>query len=155
MVLKKLYQDIGEVYLENLKSKETETERMVKTRLNQGFFGTVVMANYDTTYCITGLKTPQMLEAAHIVSWKNDVKNRINPQNGLCLNRLHRKAFDEGYFTIMNDFSIQVSKYLDDFEDSMGLDFLKSQNEKTIKTPIQFMPKVEFLTYHQEHIFLK
>lgn len=135
------------------KPKITEKKRIITTRVNQGFFRTAVLINYDSTCCITGLNIPSMLEAAHIVSWRKDKENRLNPQNGLCLNRLHHKAFDEGFFTIMNDFSIKTSKYLNDFNHSDGLNFLKQIEGKCINAPSRFLPKQAFLEFHREYIF--
>lgn len=135
------------------KHKITEKKRIITTRVNQGFFRTAVLINYDSTCCITGLNIPSMLEAAHIIGWKKDKGNRLNPQNGLCLNRLHHKAFDHGYFTIMDDFSIKISRHLEEFNDSEGLDFLKSFNGKCINSPNRFLPKQEFLEFHRSNVF--
>ena len=36
----------------------------------------------------------------------------MNPRNGLCLNLLHHKAFDEGLITITPEFRVRVSASL-------------------------------------------
>jgi putative restriction endonuclease len=80
-------------------------------------------------------------------------KNHLNPQNGLCLNCLHHKAFDAGYFTILEDYSIKTSAYLEDFSNSERLDFLKKFDGKYINSPLRFVPKSEFLAFYRETVF--
>ena len=38
--------------------------------------------------CITGLSVPSLLVASHIVPWRHDRANRVNPRNGLLLDRV-------------------------------------------------------------------
>ncbi len=79
--------------------------RMVNTRVNQYRFRKLVMTNYNFTCCITGIQQPELLVASHITSWSKFENNRLNPRNGICLNALHDKAFDNKLLTITaNDF---------------------------------------------------
>jgi putative restriction endonuclease len=75
-------------------------ETLIRVRVNQGFFRAAVLAAYDLRCCITGLATPQLLTASHIVPWSVDATNRTNPRNGLCLNAIHDRAFDCGLLTV-------------------------------------------------------
>src|SRR5690606_36917730 len=77
-----------------------EKERLVRTRVNRGFFRKTILASYNNTCCITGLKMPEMLVAGHIIPWAEDEQNRMNPRNGLCINALHDKAFEVGLLSI-------------------------------------------------------
>ena len=47
----------------------------------------------------SGLAVPELLVASHIKPWKDsDSKTeRTNPMNGLTLNALHDKRFDNGH----------------------------------------------------------
>ena len=47
--------------------------------------------------------------------WTKAERNRLNPQNELCLNSIHDRALDQGFMTITTDFKILVSKYFDDY----------------------------------------
>ena len=76
---------------------------MVKVRVNQARFRRAVLASYNARCCISGLAVPQLLIASHIVPWSMDAKNRLNPQNGLCLSALHDKAYDLGLITVLPD----------------------------------------------------
>ena len=72
-------------------------EGVVKVRVNQSFFRNTVLASYENKCCITGISIPDFLVASHIIPWSKDEKNRLNPENGLCLNSIHDKAFDKGF----------------------------------------------------------
>jgi putative restriction endonuclease len=84
----------------------------IRVRVNQGFFRSAVLAAYDIRCCITGLTTPQLLTASHIVPWSVDATNRTNPRNGLCLNSLHDRAFDCGLLTVTPQFIVKLSPIL-------------------------------------------
>lgn len=126
--------------------------RSVKQRLNQGFFRMSVLAAYENTCCITGLKVPELQIASHIVPWSVDKKNRTNPHNGLCLNALHDKAFDKGLITISKDYKIIVSRQLNK-EDSAIKNLLMRYHNKSMIKPHKFLPELEFLEYHNDSIF--
>lgn len=83
--------------------------QFIKARVGQRSFRNWVLSSYSYTCCITGIKQPELLIAAHIKPWSIDEKNRMNPSNGLSLNALHDKAFEHGYFTIIPDYLIKVS----------------------------------------------
>ncbi|MCI7390386.1 HNH endonuclease, partial [Butyricimonas virosa] len=69
-----------------------EREAIVKLRINQNFFRKMILASYNTTCCITGSRTHELLTACHIIPWNIDKTNRMNPQNGLCMNILYHSA---------------------------------------------------------------
>ena len=81
----------------------------VQVRVNQARFRKSVLASYNATCCISGLQHENLVIASHIVPWSMDTKNRLNPQNGLCLSALHDRAYDQGLITVMPDFTVRVS----------------------------------------------
>jgi putative restriction endonuclease len=130
-------------------------EAFVRTRINQGFFRTAVLAAYGSRCCITGLSVPQLLNASHIVPWSVDVKNRTNPRNGLCLNAIHDRAFDCGLLTVTPDLKVKVSaKVKADAADKASREFLWRFEGMSIFAPQRFVPDEMFLRYHNEHIFI-
>ncbi len=131
-------------------------EAIVKVRVNQSFFRSTVLASYENKCCITGISISDFLVASHIVPWSQDEKNRLNPENGLCLNSIHDQAFDKGYITIDFDYKIKVSKFLNDFkkENNIQKFFLDFENT-LIEMPKRFLPKKEFLEFHHLNIFKK
>lgn len=132
--------------IENL-PKGLDKERIVKTRVNQSFFRSSVLSSYDSTCCITGIKIPELLIASHIVPWKENIE-RTNPQNGICLNNLHDKAFDKGLISINTDYNIVISKYLLEYEKESHIQYFSQFNNKKINLPDKFFPKKQFLEHH-------
>lgn len=131
-----------------------EREAIIKQRINQSFFRQTILSSYNLKCCITGLSISDFLVASHIVPWAKDEKNRLNPHNGLCLNSIHDKAFDRGFFTITPDYKIKVSKQLTELkkENAVADLFLKYENQAII-LPDKFLPSKEFLDYHNKNIF--
>jgi putative restriction endonuclease len=133
-----------------------DKQRLVMTRINQSFFRGSILGIYDWKCCITGLSIPRLLVASHIVPWSVDKNNRLNPENGLCLNSIHDKAFDNGYLTITNDYRVKLSKAILDFEnEDIVQRFFKDFDGLKINLPERYYPKEEFLEYHQTNIFIK
>lgn len=125
-----------------------EDIRSVKVRRNQSIFRDIVLANYDNQCCITGIDKPELLVAGHIVPWSVDKNNRLNPRNGLLLNALHDKAFENGYLTIDDSYKIRISSMLKKNPvKSIDVNFLKYDG-KSILQPRKFLPGIEFLKTH-------
>lgn len=148
-------EETAEIDLSNL-PLGIERERLVRVRVNQSFFRSAILTSYDSKCCITGLNVPELLIASHIKPWKDDAENRTNPQNGLCLNALHDKAFDKGFITVTTDYKVKVSKHFDGFQPKDKIeDFFLKYEGFPISLPEKFYPKEEFLEYHYEVVFKK
>lgn len=148
-------QDNEDVPVGDAQSHEgAEKLSLTKTRIGQSFFCNAVLSAYDYRCCISGLAVPQLLVASHIVPWRNDFKNRLNPRNGLCLSALHDKAFDLGLITVADDFTLQVSPKLKRLDDAfLSSSILKYEGQR-LRTPEKFLPHREFLTFHRDTIFV-
>jgi putative restriction endonuclease len=79
-----------------LPSGETEVLRLTKQRRGQDYFREMVLNNYGNVCAITGIPVRGLLIASHILPWSSHESERYNVQNGICLNRLHDAAFDQG-----------------------------------------------------------
>lgn len=126
----------------------------IKRRINQDFFRETVLSSYNQKCCITGLNNPKLLEASHIVGWSADVENRTNPENGLCLNSLFHKAYDENLIGITPDYDIRISeeffgKKLIDVPDETKK-YILGLNNKKIILPRRFLPNRDLLAVHFE-----
>lgn len=131
-----------------------ERESLTKTRVNQNFFRSTILSSYNGKCCITKLAIPEFLIASHIIPWKVNEQERLNPRNGLCLNALHDKAFDRGYLTISSDYKVILSNSFSDFEkDDAVIDFFFGYENKRIDLPEKFLPNPDFLKFHHENIF--
>ena len=140
---------------ELLRDEEEEIEEgrtrsaIVQIRVNQARFRKAVLASYNATCCISGLQHEKLVIASHIVPWSEDTKNRLNPQNGLCLSALHDRAYDQGLITVMPDYTVRVSPGL---KASPVQAFLQSSlietDSKRIRLPERFVPDPVFLAVH-------
>jgi putative restriction endonuclease len=147
---------LNKITIYDLPKEGKEKERLVKVRVNQSIFRTLILATYNNKCCITGIDNTDLLIASHIVPWSKDEKNRLNPMNGLCLNALHDRAFDRGLITISaDDYSIKISSKLKkkNIVESIGLNFLKLEGE-SILLPDKFLPSRELLKTHNEYFKL-
>lgn len=125
------------------------------TRKGQAFFRKTVLSAYNTTCCITGINISRLLEASHIKSWgtSDPRTERTNPQNGLCLNVLHHKAFDTGLITIDTDYKILLSKKLKSaLSSEIYNDYFLKYEGKKIALPSRFIPLKEFIICHNSQL---
>ena len=147
--------------LEDLPSEEDDDYSSVgedrtiitTTRVGQDFFRRAVLSAYSERCCITGLSVPSLLVASHIVPWRHDKANRVNPRNGLLLSALHDKAFDNGLVTIDDDMTIRVSNLYTQRPDSYFAESIQHYHGHEINLPEKFTPNRDFLSYHREYIF--
>jgi putative restriction endonuclease len=135
--------------------KEGQTrERMVKTRVNQAFFRTMILASYNNTCCITGLQNSELIVAGHIKPWSIDEKNRLNPRNGIAMNALHDKAFESGLLTITPEYKVKISPLLKQQKNNPAVrDYFQLYDGKKILLPSRFLPDIEFLCHHNQERF--
>lgn len=121
--------------------------RVTNARLGQEFFRRMVLASYDNKCGITGIEQPELLVAGHIRTWASDAENRMNPRNGICLNRLHDKAFEEKLITIDEDYRILYSRRLMPMTKQK---LISMGGSGGLKEPSRFKPEALFLREHRE-----
>lgn len=90
----------------------TTTRAEIERRVGQNFFRRAVLANFDDTCSVTGVAEPRLLVASHISPWRDDVPNRHNPRNGLCLSATFDRAFDQFLMTVTPDLTVRLSAQL-------------------------------------------
>lgn len=128
-------------------------------------FRLAVIEAYNCKCAICGLKinSPDFLswevEAAHIVPHHSFGRDDL--WNGLALCHLHHWAFDVGWFTLHDDFTIQVSKQayslLSDYGKMGDYDFIRGLLEKNIRILLpsrsENYPHHNAIRWHRENIF--
>ncbi len=125
-----------------------------KYRIGQTFFRESILASYSSC-CITGIANKQLLIASHIKPWTQcRDKEKANPQNGLCLNALHDKAFDRGLLTVDTDYKVRISKILSKSFNKAIKDFFIKYEGNKIKVPERLPPNKDFLAWHGKNIFI-
>ena len=137
--------------LSNLPKGE-ERKQEVTRRINQDFFRRAVLSSYNNCCCITGINNKSLLEASHIIGWTKDEANRTNPQNGLCLNVLLHKAYDENLIGISPDYEIFVSDAFFGSKletvDVSTREYINSINHRKLIMPKRFLPDRDLLAIH-------
>jgi putative restriction endonuclease len=134
-------------------SSLTEKNKVSRER---HFFRASVFASYNNHCCITGLTLPTLLVASHIKPYSKcrTSSDRTDPHNGLLLNTLHDKAFDQGLITIDKQYRIWVSQTVKDYAQD---DFTRSQlvglEGRQIVLPRNFLPDPDCIEYHNDIIF--
>ena len=148
---KKIYNHIfnGEWIPDN--SGKQERISTAKVRLNQTEFREKTVAYWDGRCAVTGCSLVDILEAAHIKSWKDCTQNVecISPYNGLLLTPNLHKLFDAGYISFAEDGSILISdRFSEQQQKELGID-------KSMKLRIVDPRREEYLRYHRkEHGFI-
>lgn len=135
-------------------SKEgKEAIREVKTRIGQGFFRKIILSQYRTRCCITGLNVPEILRASHITSWADDKENRLNPANGLCLSATYDAAFDRHLISFDDDYRMILSSSLNEYctNDAFQVQFKNLEGSKILK-PQRFPPDKALLERHRDKL---
>jgi putative restriction endonuclease len=140
--------------LENL-SGDTKL-REVKVRVNQNIFRQIVLSNYSSKCAISGIDIPELLIASHIIPWSANQKERLNPENGICLSSMYDKAFDRGLIGLNTNYSIIVSKKLKvNIEKPYYNQYFAHLEGRPILLPPRYYPKKEFIEYHFDSVFQK
>lgn len=132
---------------------ETRTV-LIEQRVKQIFFRRTILSSYGGRCCMSGVSEPRLLIASHIVPWRTDKLNRLNPSNGLCLSAFHDRAFDKGLISISDDYRIMVSRELRETADPWLQSNLHELSGVEISLPERFHPAPAFLARHRSEVFL-
>ena len=128
--------------------------REVKTRVNQNIFRQIVLANYSGKCAFSGIDIPDFLVASHIIPWSKNEKERLNPENGICLSSLYDKAFDKGLIGLKLDYSIIFSERLKKNMSKIYFNqYFSHLDKKVISLPEKYFPNKAFLEFHLDSIF--
>ena len=85
--------------------------REVRVRLHHAEFRMRIIKAYGARCAMTSLAVPELLEAAHIVPDAHHL-GVAEVNNGLCLSRIHHRAFDSNLIGITPDYRVQISDRL-------------------------------------------
>lgn len=146
----KTLEEVAEIETDDLPPEGIERASVVKVRANQNFFRRRVLSAFDFRCCITGLASPTLLTASHILPWATDKKNRLNPKNGLCLNALHDRAFDRHLMWIDHAGLIRFATSLrtQKGQNLPTVEWLTQREGQPLLLPKKFSPDPLFLKQH-------
>ena len=125
------------------------------TRANQTYFRNSLLDIYGRRCCVTGMDVEPLLIASHIKPWSvSDPKTeRLAPENGLLLDALHDKAFDQGFMTISQSYRICVSREVPKLKDVLWSEILWHYDGHQIELPHRSRPRRDFIEYHNDVVF--
>jgi putative restriction endonuclease len=109
--------------------------RAVKQRLHQASFREAVIAAYNGRCALSGLPELLLLDAAHIVSDRDERLGQPVVPNGIPLSKIHHAAFDAHLIGIDPDYRLHVSERLLIRTDGPMLEALKRLNGGAIHLP--------------------
>lgn len=129
-------------------------KRIVKTRVNQNVFRSIVLANYNGTCALSGINVSQLLVASHILPWAKNKEERLNPANGICLSSLYDKAFDIGLISFDDNYCAIFSEKLSNEMDKNAYErFFEPYKGKQLSLPQKYIANRKFLEWHRDCIF--
>jgi hypothetical protein len=120
-------------------------------------FRRIILRNYHSTCAVTGLQfeldNTVEAQAAHIIS--KDRRGSDNPKNGLALSRSIHWAFDQGIFTISDQYEVLIHPMA---KSATVKHFpLFEKDRKPIHLPGEelFFPHQEALQWHRDEVYGK
>ena len=113
--------------------------RVVKQRLHQTSFREAVIAAYNGRCAVSGLPERRLLDAAHIISDKNEHMGQPVITNGLLLSKIHHSAFDSHLIGINPDYKLHVSERLLSQNDGPMLESFKQLNGNKLRLPTRLI----------------
>jgi hypothetical protein len=126
----------------------------IKVRQKQSRFRKMVLKNFNNKCCISGIKEIDLLRASHIIPWSDNIETRLDPSNGLCLFILYDVLFDQGYFSLSDNYQIIIPNNIGNYSPEIQ-NILLSIKDKKILNPIKHKIKLEYIKYHRENIFIQ
>lgn len=120
-------------------------------------FRKVVLENYSQTCAVTGSKFEYgrvvEAQAAHIIS--KEANGTDDPRNGLALGRTAHWAFDEGLFTVTDQFEVRVHPKAHQAE-SKNFQLIGLDRQKIILPADETTyPHIEALQWHEKKVYGK
>jgi hypothetical protein len=119
-------------------------------RIGHSKFSKDVKTNYDYCCAICGISEIEFLVSSHNSPWSEDLDNRLNPSNGICLCSMHDKAFEHGFIGIDDSFQVIINVLLN--KSSLLYHELKRFEGKKIRLPVNSPPDKNLLAKHRQKI---
>ena len=88
---------------------ETEKETLVNSRIGQNVLREMILEIYNNSCAMCAINDSKLLRTSHISKWSDDINNRLNPNNVLCLCGLHDLAFENGIIIIDNNYNLIIN----------------------------------------------
>lgn len=166
-VVNKLIEAPRQINYHPIEERKTSITITKEVSIRKRGFRQAVIEAYHFKCAVCGLKinspkrTIWEVEAAHIVPHSSKGKDDI--LNGLSLCHLHHWAFDVGWFSLYDDYTITVSPEAENLRDEFGklgnFEFIKSLTQSVFKISLpnheNIYPHLNSIKWHRENIFNK
>ena len=84
-------------------------------------------------------------------AWAEDEKNRLNPENGLCLSATYDAAFDRHLISFDEHYRLIVSKAIKvHYTDAAAKSYFLDREGQAMSLPTKFLPSQTLLEKHRE-----
>lgn len=142
---------VGLVFEDGRSGRDSVT--LTRRRLGQDCFRNTQLDNYERRCALTGIAEPELLVASHVRPWAKlpDGPDRLAADNGILLNALHDKAFDQGLITIDKNLCVIVSSKVP--HDPASEKYLWSMQGQRLRKPTVAPPRPEFIEFHNDVVF--
>lgn len=127
---------------------QQEPTALVRQRRGQAFFREMILTSYKHRCALSGIEDQRLLTASHIVGWAEDHSVRLNPQNGICLNALHDRAFDRHLISFDEDYRLIIAQDVP----SEARKSLERIDSPRLALPSRFLPSQSFLERHRRKL---
>ncbi len=129
------FQDQADYVAPESVSERRYALQTVKQRLHQASFREAVITAYNGRCALSGLPEQSLLDAAHIISDRDERLGQPVVPNGLPLSKIHHAAFDAHLIGIDPDYRLHVSERLLDQHDGPMLEALKQLDGGMLHLP--------------------
>lgn len=132
---------------------DTESYAEIHKRIGQDVFRTILLEIYNGQCCVCGLNIKELLRASHILPWSDHKKERLDPENGLCLSATYDVAFDRHLISFDNEYRMVVSRYIRDFyTNETAKEYFERYEGQKLIMPNKYYPNKEYLSQHIEKL---
>ena len=121
----------------------TEITALTKKRVGQDKLMEYILDAYEHKCALCDIDKDNLLICSHIMPWRADDKNRLNPRNAICLCAQHDKLFDKGYFSLDENYNIK-------FRVKADYKIINLLKNAIFREPLENSPDKELLKIHFE-----
>ncbi|QGQ18098.1 HNH endonuclease [Cellulomonas sp. JZ18] len=141
--------------------RPSERQALARVRIDQHRFAKAVLINcgWACVFCgftLEDASRPTLLRASHIKPWRSsDDRERRDVRNGVAACPTHDAAFDAGDLTLSDDLEVVTSvRVASSSNPAVRLMFNAPFLRPHIAMPGGYVPRLDYLHWHRERIFL-
>ncbi len=134
--------DKGKLKFDSIPTKNTLA--VVRQRKGQDRIRSLTLENYGNQCAFCDVADTSFLVASHIARWADEPDARGDLSNVICMCKLHDALFEQGYFSMADDYSIIKKEKIK----SQFIEYILNITTK-FKIPIKHSPSKKYLEKHR------